>query len=123
MEDFNEVMDEIEVRVKEDDIRCIIIDNISSMCEHFINSDNGATTTDFIERSRFLLKTATILKRMTYKYNIVVITINNVVADMSMRSEEDDPTKMYTEKFRTSRASGIKPSLGPSWTSYINDRI
>ena len=80
------------------------------------------TKVDYIERAQFLQKYAAILKRLAYERNMVVITINNVSADMGAKMDEEDPNKMFTEKQR-GRMHSIKPALGMTWTGLINDRI
>ena len=80
------------------------------------------STTDYIERAKFLANTAQILKTLAFKNKLVVLTVNNVSADMGFKPEEEDPSKVFTEKFR-GRMHAIKPSLGLTWTALINDRI
>ena len=122
LEEYNVIFNEIEAKIKEEGIKWIIIDNISSVCDHFINIEMSGSTVDYLERASFLNKQATTLKSLAYKYNMLVITINNVVADMMVAGDDGDASKMYTEKFR-GKSNSSKPALGLIWSSHINDRI
>lgn len=123
LEEYNAIFNDIDEKIKEDNIRCLIIDNIASVCDHFINVEMTGSTVDYLERASFLNKQSDLLRNIAYKYNIVVITLNNVVADMMSSKEDDnDPSKMYTEKFR-GRNNASKPALGIIWSTRVNDRI
>ena len=122
LEEYNVIFNEIENRVKEEGIKCIIIDNISSVWDHFINIEMSGSTVDYLERASFLNKQASTLKSLAFRYDMVVITINNVVADMMIAGDDGDASRMYTEKFR-GKSHASKPALGLIWSSHINDRI
>ena len=57
----------------------MIIDNIHSVCDNFIKAEG---TIDFLERSKFIQKHAKLLKKLAYQYDLTVIIINNVVAEV-----------------------------------------
>jgi hypothetical protein len=125
LEEYIMLFADIEEKVKEEDFRLIIIDNIAGVWEHFIHQDTkgGSSSVDYLERASFLQKQANTLKTVAYKYNIAVITINNVVADMLNFGEgEDEASKMYNDKLR-GRNNQVKPALGLVWSACINDRI
>ncbi|CAI2374342.1 unnamed protein product [Moneuplotes crassus] len=121
MEIFNDIMNDIETKVGKENIRCIIIDNLATLCEDFINKEAGVTEVDYIQRAIFLTNLASTLKGIAYRKNMVIITVNNVTADISLDASEDDPSKVFTEKPRA--RTNYKPCLGPTWTTLVNDRI
>ena len=70
---------EIGKKIEHDNLKLLIIDNISAICENFIKAD---FTVDFIERSQFLVKHSTQLKKLAAQHNMVIIVLNNVVSDV-----------------------------------------
>lgn len=70
----------MQVRIGQEKTRLIVIDNILAVCDNFIKADGQV---DFIERSNFLLKHTKQLKRLAYDHNLVIVILNNVVADMN----------------------------------------
>lgn len=97
----------------------VVVDTIHSICENFIKSDGSV---DYIERSNFLLKHSKLIKKLAYQYNLVVIILNNVVADMQMIGA--DPAAGGKGFFENkSRGQNIAPSLGLMWSNCVNERI
>ncbi len=58
----------------------MVIDNIHAVCENFIEADN---TVNYLDRSKFMLKHSKQLKRLAWDFNLVIVILNNVVADVS----------------------------------------
>jgi hypothetical protein len=90
-----------------------VIDNILSVCDNFIKADGQV---DFIERSNFLLKHTKQLKRLAFDNNMVVVILNNVVADVSSN-------QIKNGFIGDRRAGNVVPSLGLMWSNCINERI
>lgn len=67
-------------RVNVENIRLVVIDNIHTVCDNFMKADGSI---DYIERFNFLLKQSRDLKRLAYKFSLVVVILNNVVADVN----------------------------------------
>jgi len=101
-------------RVESENIKLVVIDNIHSVCDNFIKADNQV---DYIERSSFLHKHSKQLKKLANQFGLVVIILNNVVADVS----HDGANKGFFEN--KSRGQSIVPSLGLIWSNCINERI
>lgn len=85
-----------------------------SVCDNFIKADGSV---DYIERSSFMLKHVKQLKRLAYDFNLVVVVLNNVVADVN----QDGANKGFFEN--RSRGQSSIPSLGLQWSNCINERI
>lgn len=60
-------------------IKLVIIDNILTVCDYFIKADG---TVDFFERAHFLVSHSRKLKKLAYNHNLIVVILNNVVADV-----------------------------------------
>ncbi|CAI2384372.1 unnamed protein product [Moneuplotes crassus] len=166
---YESFMEDIEKKVENDNIKCLIIDNIASICEAFseaqyeedkedmmnkrekkeadkfrfektkdaFNSLSNPNTfgeneneetshrdppmIDYIKRAEFLAYNGKVLKRLAEEKGMVVITVNTVSADMAFKNNDEDPTKMFTEKYRA--RANYKASLGNTWTYQVNDRI
>ena len=58
----------------------MVIDNIHAVCENFILPDGQV---DYLERSKFMLKHSKQLKRLAWDFGLVVVILNNVVADVN----------------------------------------
>jgi RecA/RadA recombinase len=67
-------------RADVENIRLIVIDNIAQVCDNFMKADGSI---DYLERYGFLLKQTRDLKRLSYRFNVVVVILNNVVADVN----------------------------------------
>lgn len=101
-------------RVDEQTIKLVIIDNIHAVCENFIKQDG---TVDYIERAQFMYRHSKQLKRLAWDFKLVVVILNNVVADVN----HDGANKGFFEN--RSRGQHIVPSLGLNWANCINERI
>jgi hypothetical protein len=101
-------------RADVENIRLIVIDNIAQVCDNFMKADGSI---DYLERYGFLLKQTRDLKRLSYRFNVVVAILNNVVADVN----HDGAQKGFFEN--KSRGQNIVPSLGMLWSNCINERI
>ena len=49
LEDYTKVMYELQNRIDKENIKLIVIDNIASVCDHFINNSTSLINVDFIE--------------------------------------------------------------------------
>jgi RecA/RadA recombinase len=114
LDEYQRVFMNFDQRVNVENIRLIVIDNIHTVCDNFMKADG---TVDYIERYNFLLKQSRDLKRLAYKFNLVVVILNNVVADVN----HDGAQKGFFEN--RSRGQSIVPSLGMLWSNCINERI
>lgn len=79
LDDYHKVFLNLEQQLDKDKIRLVIVDNILTVCDYFIKADG---TVDWIERSAFLVNHSRKLKRIAYHHNMVIIILNNVIADM-----------------------------------------
>jgi len=66
LEDYTKVMFELQNWIDKENIKLIIIDNIASVCDHFINNTTSLINVDFIERANFLLKHSNFLKTLAF---------------------------------------------------------
>lgn len=80
LDDYYKIFLNLSARIPTEKTRLIVIDNILAVCDNFIKADGQV---DFIERSNFLLKHTKQLKRLAHDHNLVIVILNNVVADMS----------------------------------------
>lgn len=60
-------------------MKLVIIDNIHNVCDNFIKAEG---TIDFVERSKFIQKHSKLLKKLAYQYDLTIIIMNNVVAEV-----------------------------------------
>lgn len=114
IDEYNKLFINLAARVEEQQIKLIVIDNIHSVCENFIKQDGQV---DYIERSQFMIKHSRQLKRLAWDFNLVVVILNNVVADVN----HDGANKGFFEN--KSRGQSIVPSLGLNWSNCINERV
>ena len=112
LDDYYKVFLNLSTRIQHDQTKLIVIDNILAVCDNFIKADGQV---DFIERSNFLLKHTKQLKRLSYDHNLVVVVLNNVVADMSGQQAKNG--------FFGNKSSNVVPSLGLMWSNCINERL
>ncbi len=54
------------------------------MCDNFTKADGQ---TDFVERSKFIQKHSKLLKKLAFQFELTVIILNNVVAEVSLDSK------------------------------------
>ena len=54
LEDYNWIFQEMQSKIDKENIKLLIIDNIASVCDHFINNSSSLINVDFIERASFL---------------------------------------------------------------------
>lgn len=80
IEDYNKIFLNLTQRVQQENIKLVIIDNIQSVCENFIKADGQI---DFVERSKFIQKHSKLLKKLAYQFELTIIILNNVVAELS----------------------------------------
>lgn len=80
IDDYNKIFLNLSAKIPTDKTKLIVIDNILAVCDNFIKADGQV---DFIERSNFLLKHTKQLKRLAHDHNLVIVILNNVVADMN----------------------------------------
>ena len=113
MDEYTKVFINLAARVEQEQIKLVIIDNMHSVCDNFIKPDGNV---DYIERSAFILRHVKQLKRLAYDFNLVIVVLNNVVADVNQ-----DGNKGFFADSRRSQ-SGV-PSLGLQWSNCINERI
>ena len=90
-----------------------MIDNILAVCDNFIKADGQV---DFLERSSFLQKHTKQLKRLAVDYNMVIVVLNNVVADLSQGNSNKG--QGFFQKGQV-----VMPALGLMWSNCINERI
>eukprot|EP00347_Sterkiella_histriomuscorum_P018865 403343876 len=114
IEEYNKVFLNLVSRIQQENVKLVIIDNIHNVCDNFIKSEGSI---DFLERSRFIQKHSKLLKKLAYQYDLTIILMNNVVADVS----QDNSSKGFFDG--KSRGQSITPSLGLQWTNCINERI
>ena len=114
IDEYNKLFIDLAARVEEQQIRLVVIDNIHSVCENFIKQDG---TVDYIERAQFIYRHSKQLKRLAWDFNLVIVILNNVVADVN----HDGANKGFFEN--RSRGQSIVPSLGLNWSNSINERI
>ena len=114
IDEYERLFKNLHARMDEEKIKLIVIDNIHSVCDNFIKSDGQV---DYIERSQFMNRHSKQLRSLAYDFKVVVIILNNVVADVN----HDGANKGFFEN--RSRGQSIVPSLGMNWTNCINDRI
>ena len=114
LEEYQRVFNNLPAQADELEYRLVVIDNIHAVCENFIQPDG---TVDYLERSKFMNKHSKLLKRLAWDFNLVIVILNNVVADVS----HDGANKGFFEN--KSRGQSIVPSLGLNWSNCINERI
>ena len=54
LEDYNKIFSSLSDEVSKEGIKLVVIDNIASVCDHFIRNDSSMVSTDYIERATFL---------------------------------------------------------------------
>ena len=54
LEDYNKIFSSLSDEVSKEGIKLVVIDNIASVCDHFIRNDSSMVSTDYIERAAFL---------------------------------------------------------------------
>jgi hypothetical protein len=79
LDDYNKIFLNLEQSVNKEKIKLVIVDNILTVCDYFIKADG---TVDFFERAGFLVSHSRKLKKLAYQHNLVIIILNNVVADV-----------------------------------------
>jgi len=114
IDEYHKLFINLAARIDEQQIKLVVIDNIHAVCENFIKQDG---TIDYIERAQFMYKHSKQLKRLAWDFKLVIIILNNVVADVS----HDGANKGFFEN--RSRGQSIVPSLGLNWSNCINERL
>lgn len=114
IEEYNRLFINLPARTDEQQYKLVVIDNIHEVCANFIQPDGQV---DYLERSKFMLKHSKQLKRLAWDFGLVVVILNNVVADVN----HDGAQKGFFEN--KSRGQSIVPSLGLNWSNCINERI
>lgn len=112
LDDYYKIFLNLASRIDREQTRLVVVDNILAVCDNFIKADGQV---DFIERSNFILKHTKQLKRIAHANNIVVVVLNNVVADMAQNKNGFFGS--------TNRGQTIVPALGLLWSNCINERI
>lgn len=69
-ETYNDIIDKLEDTVESEKIKLIIVDNIATICDHFINQEIGVTSVDYFARATFLDRQALTFKNLAYKKKI-----------------------------------------------------
>lgn len=116
LDEYNRIFINLSSRVASEQIKVVVVDNIHSVCDNFIKPDGGV---DFFERSSFLNRHSRDLKRLAHQFNLVIVLLNNVVADVN----QEAAGKGFFENRTLTRGQSIVPSLGLMWSNCINDRI
>lgn len=115
LDDYNKIFLNLEANMQRDNVKLLVVDNILTVCDYFIKTDGSC---DFFERANFLVAHSRKLKRLAYQNNMVIIIMNNVVADVERSGGEHG----FFEK-KDSRGQPMVPSLGLLWSNCINERI
>lgn len=112
IEDYNKIFLNLTARVVQEGIKLVVVDNIHAVCDNFIKADGQI---DFVERSKFIQKHSKLLKKLAHQFELTVIILNNVVAEVS------DSGKGFFEGAKAK--GGVVPSLGLQWTNCVNERV
>lgn len=115
LDDYNKIFLNLEANLEKDKIKLLVVDNILTICDYFIKTDGSC---DFFERANFLIAHSRKLKRIAHLNNMVIVLMNNVVADVERSGGEHG----FFEK-KDSRGQPMVPSLGLLWSNCINERI
>ena len=90
----------LQTKINDEDLKLIIIDDISSIAEEFIDATKPEVAVNYFERANFYTEHSANLKKLAYKHNVCIIALNTVVTDMmGSGSEQVDSNLMYNEKF------------------------
>ena len=78
----------------------MVIDTITSLCQDFLAQGNmKILTSEIFERNSFLKQIIVQMKKIAYKYKIVVITVNNMTSSLKENFnniiENEGESKVY----------------------------
>lgn len=113
MSDFNKKMEQLEREIIKQNTSLVIIDSLASLVRREFSGNNAQVYSD---RSKFLTKISTYLKKIAQLLDVSMILTNQIVTCTTKGDSSNDIDKVSSE-------NSVIPALGSTWSHFINIRI